>query len=206
MYHVHPSHRRCTSSGRKSQPAVAEYAAGWVAMSLSDCGVSWSKLGALWSKKDVPLDMLNLKLWVCCLKIGNLAGHESSIMLSAFHFSWYPQFPASPKTPWWQWPTNKIWAEPRRVPKAVPWHLTAHLRSEVRGGHGMRLAMKCWGKNISYIWVFPKIGVSPKWMIQWWKTLFFNGMIWGYHFFGNTHISMSSSTASKAFTHIVQLQ
>lgn len=47
MYRVHPSHRRCTSSGRKSQPAVAEYAAGWVAMSLSNCGVSWSKLGAL---------------------------------------------------------------------------------------------------------------------------------------------------------------
>lgn len=138
MYHVHPSHRRCTSSGRKSQPAVAEYAAGWVAMSLSNCGVSWSKLGALWSKKRWSGNRgstryVVLKLWVCCLKIGNLAGHESSIMLSAFHFSWYPQFPASPKTPWWR-PTNKIWAS---APCAQSGSLAPDCAPQTRSGEAM---------------------------------------------------------------------
>ena len=36
---------------------------------------------------------------------------------------------------------------------------------------------------IYYIWVFPKIGLTPKWMVyKLFKTLW-NWMIWGYHYF-----------------------
>ena len=137
-------------------------------MSLSNCGVSWSKLGALWSKKKikgtgVPLDMLCWN-FESCLKIGNLAGHESSIMLSAFHFSWYPQFPASPVPHDGNDPPTKSERNRAVCPKRF---LGTWLRTsdEVREGHGMRLAMKC---------------------------------LWREEY--KLYISMSSSTASKAFT------
>ena len=59
-------------------------------------------------------------------------------------------------------------------------------------------------KSYLSIWVFPKIGVSPKWMVYNGKTLL-KWMIWGYHYFRkHPYVALESAIYKMSWSDIQQ--
>ena len=78
---------------------------------------------------------------------------------------------------------NKVNKATTFPPWSSPWLSQKHQRYTLTGSHSKTLQIQLYTCRLMVvIWMFPKIGVPPKWMVYNGKPLL-KWMIWGYHYF-----------------------